>query len=190
MLMSPGPRRTTLVRMTHRGTLLAATGALVAAVPVAAWGLMGQQNAAGLPASQLDHAFQPLGVPDGLATVLGVIALLLAGVGGALLARASWQGGLDVRWWGVLAPLVMAGLLVGVGWRVITAGVIGANIGAGFVTLVGGPLVAGMLVWALGCGVWLAIPVPGGDGSSSDGPGDDGPGNKGGQWSGFAPRGV
>ena len=186
--MSPGPRQGTLVHMTHRGTLLAAAGALVAAVPVAAWGLMGQQNAAGLPASQLDYAFKPLAVADGLDTVLGVIALLLAGIGGALLVRASWRGGLDVRWWGVLAPLVMAGLLVGVGWRVITAGVIGANIGAGFVILIGGPLVAGLLAWALGCGVWLAIPGPGGDGPSSDG--GDGPGNKGGQWSGFAPRGV
>lgn len=163
--------------MTNRGTLLTAAAVLVAAVPVAAWGLMGRQNATELPASQLDYAYQPLGIPDGLDTVLGASALLMAGVGTALLVRASRSGALDKRWWGVLAPLIMAGLLVGTGWRVMTAGVIGANIGAGFVVFFGGPVVAGLLLWALGRGVWLATHRPGGD-------------NRGGQWSGFAPRGA
>ncbi|MCX5558710.1 hypothetical protein [Streptomyces sp. NBC_00038] len=181
--------------MTNRGTLLSAATALVAAVPVAAWGLLGQQNAAELPASQLDYAFQPLGLPDGLDTVLGAVALVLAGVGATLLVRASRSGGMDKRWWGVLAPLVMAGLLVGMGWRVLTAGVIGANIGAGLVIFFGGPVVAGLLLWALGRGVWLANHRPGGD----NGPdGDTGPGGgnrpdgdtRGGHWTGFAPRGA
>ncbi|MEV7346108.1 hypothetical protein [Streptomyces sp. NPDC093544] len=163
--------------MMNRGTLLTAAAVLVAGVPVAAWGLMGQQNSAELPASQLDYAFQPLGIPEGLDTVLGVTALLVAGVGATLLVRASRSGGLDKHWWGVLAPLIMAGLLVGMGWRVMTAGVIGANIGAGLVVFFGGPVVAGLLLWALGRGVWLATHRPGGE-------------NRGGQWSGFAPRGA
>ncbi|MFJ2832878.1 hypothetical protein ACIPC1_35910 [Streptomyces sp. NPDC087263] len=159
--------------MTNRGTLLTAATVLVAAVPVAAWGLMGQQNSTELPASQLDYAFEPLGISDGPAGVLGATALLLAGVGAALLVRASRSGGLDKRWWGVLAPLVMAGLLVGTGWRILTAGVIGANIGAGLVVFFMVPAVAGLLLWALGRGVWLATRRP-----------------TGGQWSGFAPRGA
>ncbi|MFD9330760.1 hypothetical protein [Streptomyces sp. NPDC060065] len=167
--------------MTNRGTLLSAAAVLVAAVPVAAWGLLGQQNSGELPASQLDYAFQPLGVPDGLDTVLGVVALVLAGAGATLLVRASRSGRMDKRWWGVLVPLVMAGLLVGVGWRVLTAGVIGANIGAGLVIIFGGPVVTGLLLWALGRGVWLANHRPG------HRPGGD---NGGGQWTGFAPRGA
>lgn len=75
----------------------------------------------------------------------------------------------------------MAGLLVGVGWRVLTAGVIGANIGAGLVIVFGGPVVAGLLLWALGRGVWLANHRPGHRPSGD---------NRGGQWTGFAPRGA
>lgn len=175
--------------MTNRGTLLSAATVLVAAVPVAAWGLLGQQNSGELPASQLDYAFQPFGIPDGLDTVLGAIALVLAGVGATLLVRASRSGGMDKRWWGVLAPLVMAGVLVGVGWRVLTAGVIGANIGAGLVIFFGGPVVAGLLLWALGRGVWLANHRPGGDSSPGGGNSPDGD-TRGGQWNGFAPRGA
>ncbi|MFE9768870.1 hypothetical protein ACFYPC_30875 [Streptomyces sp. NPDC005808] len=160
--------------MMNRGTLLTAAGVLIAAVPVAAWGLMGQQNSTELPTSQLDYAFEPLGIPDGTATVLGATALVLAGACAALLVRASRSGGgLDKRWWGVLAPLVMAGLLAGTGWRILTAGVIGANIGAGLVVFFMVPAVAGLVMWALGRGVWLATRRP-----------------TGGQWSGFAPRGA
>jgi hypothetical protein len=163
--------------MRNRGTQLSAAAVLVAAAPVAAWGLMGQQNAAQLPPSQLDYAFRPWDLPNGLDTALGAVALLLAGVGAALLVRDTRRGSLDRRWWGVLAPLIVAGLLVGVGWRVLTAGVIGANIGAGLAIFFGGPVVAGLLLWALVRGVQLTVRPRDGDG-------------RGGHWTGFAPRGV
>ncbi|MFD5629630.1 hypothetical protein [Streptomyces sp. NPDC127072] len=160
--------------MTNRGTLLTAATALVAAVPVATWGLLGRQDATEVPASQLDYAYRPLDISSGVETALGAGALLLAGVCAALLIRASRNGGgLDKRWWGVLTPLVMAGLLVGAGWRVLTAGVVGANIGAGLVVLVMAPAVAGLVLWAVGRGVWLATHHP-----------------TEGQWAGFAPRGA
>ncbi len=38
----------------------------------------------------------------------------------------------------------------------MTAGVIGSNIGAGFVIILGGPLVLALLAWALGYSVHLA----------------------------------
>jgi len=163
--------------MTNRGMQLSAAAALVAAVPVAAWGLMGQQNATEVPDGQLDYAFRPFDVPDGLDTVLGVIALLLGGVGAALLVRASRRGELDRRWWEVIAPLVVAGVIVGAGWRVLTAGVVGANIGAGLVVIVGGPVVAGLVLWALVRGLLLANRRRGGDDPR-------------GQRFGFAPRGA
>jgi hypothetical protein len=134
----------------------AAAAVLAAAVPVAAWGLLGQHDYQGLPPSQLDHTVEPLDVPAGLDTAIGVVALLLVGGCAALLARASRRGTFEGRRWQVLAPLIIAGLLIGCGWRVLTAGVVGANIGAGLVIMVGGPVVAGLLLWAVGRGFWLA----------------------------------
>lgn len=94
--------------------------------------------------------------------MIGVIALLLAGVGAELLVRASWSGELDRRWWEVLVPLVVAGVIVGVGWRVLAAGVLGVNIGAGLMVMCGGPVVVGLLLWALVGGVWAANRRPAG----------------------------
>jgi len=48
-----------------------------------------------------------------------------------------------------------AGFITGAGWRVMTAGVIGANIGAGFVIMVGSPLVTALLVWAVARSIYL-----------------------------------
>jgi hypothetical protein len=129
---------------------------LVTAVPVATWGLVGQQDASGVPRAELDHAFQPLAVPAGLDTVLGVIALSLTAAAAAVLARAHRQRRLDRRWWEVLVPLVVAGLLAGAGWRVMTAGVVGGNIGAGIVFVLGGPLLIALLLWSLVRALWLA----------------------------------
>lgn len=142
----------------HGGTFFAlAAAAMVAAVPVAAWGLVGQQDAEGLPASELDHAFQPWDIADGTARAIGATALLVTAVAAALLVRATRRGALDRRWWMVLGPLTTAGLMAGVGWRVLTAGVIGANIGAGLTIMLGGPVVAGLVLWSLAGGVWLAV---------------------------------
>jgi hypothetical protein len=143
--------------MRNRGTHLLAGVGLVAGVPVAAWGLMGQQNVEGFLASELDYAFQPWAISDGVAALIGVAGLLVAGAGAALLVRGSRRGTLDRRWWGVLGPLVVAGVIAGVGWRILTAGVIGANIGAGLMIMFGVPLLGGLLLWALGRAVWLAF---------------------------------
>ncbi|MFE6285811.1 hypothetical protein [Streptomyces sp. NPDC057877] len=142
--------------MTTRGTLLTAATALVTAVPVAAWGLMGRQDAEGVAPAELDYAYRPLDIADGPAALVGAAALLLGGLAAALLVRASRAGRLDARWWQVLAPLMVAGLVIGVGYRVLTAGVIGANIGAGLTMLFGVPVVAALVAWALVRGVWLA----------------------------------
>ncbi|MGI5426534.1 hypothetical protein [Streptomyces sp. CA-179760] len=163
--------------MKNRGMLTAGT-ALVLGVPVAAWGLMGQQDHDGLPASELDYAYQPWGIGDGVAAVVGGLALVLAGAGAAVLVRAARGGALDRRWWGVLGPLVVVGLMAGLGWRVLTAGVVGANIGAGMLIIFGTPVAAGLLLWAVGRGVWLATRGHGG--------GEGGAGRLG----GVSPRGV
>ncbi len=126
---------------------------LVAAVPVATWGLIGRQDAPGYSPSELDHAVQPLPLAESLETSLGVVSLVLAVVSGALLAYASRSETFDRGRWMVLLPLLVAGLIVGAGWRVLTAGVIGANIGAGLVIWAGAPVTAALLFWALFVGL-------------------------------------
>jgi hypothetical protein len=139
--------------MAHVGTSSAAT-ALVIATPVASWGLVGRQDAAGYPRSELDYLVPPLDLAPSLETALGVVALLLAVAAGVALWWASRRGRFDRRWWHVVLPLLIAGLVVGTGSRVVTAGVIGANIGAGFVIVLGTPLVALLLAYA-GIRGWL-----------------------------------
>ena len=148
-------RRAQHGRMTQRGMQLSAATVLVAAVPAAVWGLMGQQNTEGFAESELEYAVRPWNISDGVAAGIGVVGLLLAAVATAALVRASRRGLLDRRWWSVLGPLTVAGVIVGAGWRVMTAGVLGANIGAGLVVLLGGPVVAGLVLWALIRTVWL-----------------------------------
>ncbi|WP_407289118.1 hypothetical protein [Streptomyces sp. BP-8] len=131
----------------------AASAVLVAAVPVATWGLIGRQDAAGYSPSELDYAVQPLPLAASLETSLGVISLVLTVVTAALLAYASRSDTFDRGRWMVILPLIVAGLIVGAGWRVLTAGVIGANIGAGLVIWVGGPVTAALLFWALFVGL-------------------------------------
>jgi hypothetical protein len=164
--------------MKKRG-MLSAGAALVLGVPVAAWGLMGQQNYDGLPASELDYAYQPWDIGDGVAAGVGGLALVLAGIGAAVLVRGARRGAVDRRWWGVLGPLVVVGLMAGVGWRILTAGVVGANIGAGLLLIFGTPVAAGLVLWALGRGVWLATRRHG-----------DGGGAGGRRLGGFASGGV
>jgi hypothetical protein len=50
----------------------------------------------------------------------------------------------------VLIPLVAAGVIAGAGWRVLTEGVHGTSVGAGFVAVIGLPLVLVFVPWALG----------------------------------------
>lgn len=151
--------------MTNRG-IVAAGAALVGGVPVAAWGLMGQQNFAGLPASELDYAFQPWDIGDGVAAVAGGLALVLAVTGAVVLVRRSLRGAMDRRWWGVLGPLVALGLMAGVGWRILTAGGIGANIGAGLLIVFGTPIAAGLLLWSLAWAFWLVTQGRGREGGA------------------------
>jgi hypothetical protein len=136
----------------------AAAVTLIVTTPVATWGLMGRQDAAGFAPSELDYMVRPFAIPAGLETALGVAAAVLATGAAVVLGRASRPGPdrLDGRWWEVIGPLVAAGVLAAAVWRTVTAGVIGANIGAGLAILLGGPVIAGLVLWSLGRGLWLA----------------------------------
>jgi hypothetical protein len=124
-----------------------ALGALtVFATPVVVYWWVGDLSSA--PPSNADYVVRP---PDwSAATVkaaaLGSLSLILLPTG--LLMCAVWLRLLRVEWLGVLARLVAAAATVAVGYRVATAGEIGANIGFGFFVMLGVPLCLGLVVWA------------------------------------------
>ncbi|WP_018504481.1 hypothetical protein [Parafrankia discariae] len=147
MPTSPATRTptSTLTRALHGGTAVL----LIAAVPVAVIGLLGQDDYQGVPRSELDYAVRPPDIPAGRMTAIGVVALLLAAVATAFLLREGRRGAVDRRRWQVVCPLVGVGVILGFGYHVATAGAIGANIGFGLVILFGGPLVVALLVVAV-----------------------------------------
>jgi hypothetical protein len=132
--------------------VVVAAAALVIAVPVAIWWVAGDQSTVQVSA---DYAFRPFDVSVGAERIAGIGSTVLAVVALLTLAWATRRHLLDARWWMVLIPLLTAGLIVGFGWRVMTAGVIGANIGAGLVVLLGGPAVATLLIWATAYSIHL-----------------------------------
>jgi len=126
---------------------------LVLATPVAAWWLIGDltnDEARHLAAEgvELDYAFRPVSLGPMGDRIVGVLACICVIVAFSWLVRATSSHHLNSRWWRVLVPLVGAGVLVGFAWRVLTAGGIGANIGAGLTVIFGSPLLAILLAAA------------------------------------------
>jgi hypothetical protein len=130
------------------GLVLAAAIAYSLAVPVVTWWLVGDQSTVPLSARP-DYVIRPFRISPALERALGLMSVLVFSAAVAVLTRASLRHGLDLRWWSVLGPLLPAGVLLGFGWRVLTAGVIGANIGAGLFIFVAGPVIVALLGWAV-----------------------------------------
>jgi hypothetical protein len=126
--------------------------ALIVAVPVATWWAVGDLST-DLP--DPDYQIRPVAIGDTTEQVAGVSAAVLAVAAVVALIHAGRAGRFDRRWWPVLVELTVAGTLCGAGWRVLTAGVIGANIGAGLVLWVGAPIVAALV--GLAVFDWLSV---------------------------------
>lgn len=141
-------------RVLARWVVVAAALGLVLTVPVATWWLAGDLSTVPVSAGR-DYAFRPWPIGPAVARAAGAGSLAAGIVTVAVLAWATARRVLDIRWWAVLLPLAAAGFIAGAGWRVMTAGVIGTNIGAGFVVFFGGPVVLVLLVWALAFAAYL-----------------------------------
>jgi hypothetical protein len=126
--------------------------ALMVAVPVATWWAVGDLST-DLP--DPDYRIRPFAIGHRTEQVAGVSAAVLAVAAVVALIHAGRAGRFDRRWWPVLVELMLAGTLCGAGWRVLTAGVIGANIGAGLVLWVGAPIVAALV--GLAVFDWLSV---------------------------------
>lgn len=121
----------------------------VAATPVAAWWLIGDQSEHVRGPESLDYVMRAPDVPDRLVTAAGSLALVTAAVCVVVLRRGARHERLDSRWVGVVGLLMVAGFCVAAIGRTVTAGVVGANIGAGLAVLVVGPVVVGLIAIAV-----------------------------------------
>ena len=141
-------------REVARWAALPPAAGLVLTFPVATWWLVGDQSTVSASAHP-DFAFRPFDVSRGVEHAAGRASVLLAAAMLLLLVWFTVRHLFDARWWSVLVPLMAAGFITGAGWRVMSAGVIGANIGAGIVVLFGVPLVAALLVWAVARSIYI-----------------------------------
>lgn len=95
---------------------------------------------------QLDYGIEPVSFGPAGDRIVGVLAFVAVVAAFGLFLWATVTSRLYPGWWLVLLPLVLAGVIIGYAWRVLTAGGIGANIGAGIVITFGGPFVIGLLI--------------------------------------------
>ena len=113
--------------------ILAVSTALVVALPVATWWAVGDLSEKGY--DHLDYMVRPVPVPPVLEGVLGGFAAVVVAASLVVLGVGRVRGSVPRSIDATVAPLCVAGVIVGWGWRVVTAGVIGANIGGGMVML-------------------------------------------------------
>ena len=103
----------------------------------------------------LNRNVQPLDLPDPVHLAICVLAASALAVSLVVLLSPSGRQAQDRAEVKVAALVLVAGLNVAFTYRVLTAGVTGANIGGGLLFLLGVPLVPGLLVLA-GVNAWRA----------------------------------
>lgn len=109
--------------------------AVVASTPVVAWALVGDLRTAAAREPDPDYFVRPLDLPTPVpALVVGAATLVLV-IGTSALAWMTPRGAVRSRTWVALGLAVIAGALLGLFARVMTAAVLGANIGAGLAVL-------------------------------------------------------
>ena len=132
---------------------------LVLAAPVATWWLVGPNPGDGLGSDPMlrpddyDYLFHPPAIDATMERVGGWAAVAIAALGVALLVAEARHGRIDRRWWPPIVAMTLVGAIIGLAGRVMTAAVVGANIGGGFMLLFGTPvvlaLVIGSTVWSI-----------------------------------------
>jgi hypothetical protein len=116
----------------------AAVVAGLVALPLATAWVVGDQSSPGFAEYELDYIYRPFEFSPALGWAS--VAIVLAS--GILSALAFRQGVLRRAWLPVVLMLAGLGVVLGYGFRVVTAGVIGANIGGAMLLLFGLPVLA------------------------------------------------
>jgi hypothetical protein len=118
----------------------------VVATPIFVYWWIGDLSSA--PSSNADYVVSPPGWSLATVKAAGVGSLSVFVLSTGLLMFAVRHRLLRWEWLGVVARLVVAGATVALGYRMATAGVIGANIGSGIFLMLGVPFILGLVVWA------------------------------------------
>lgn len=120
---------------------------LIVAVPMATWWLVGPNpgNEIGsdptLRPDDYDYLFHPPTIDAGVERFGGIAAVVAVVVSVGALVLAARRRRIDRRWWAPIVAASIVGVIVGLAERVMTAAVVGANIGGGFFLLFGTPTV-------------------------------------------------
>ncbi len=128
---------------------MAAGAALVLACPFVTWWLIGDltfQKGTAYPGDFFLYRPPPISPAAELA--IGIASSSVALLALAVLIYATIKARFDSQWWLVLSLLIAAGMVVGAAERVMTAGVVGANIGGGLAAILGPPIVAVLVIVA------------------------------------------
>lgn len=114
----------------------AASTASVVAMPFVAWWLIGDLSEPG----GTDYLFKPPHLSTASETAVGggLMVLLLISTWMLWTRHKAWL--VEDGWWKVLIRLMLAGTLVGGGFRLLTLAGGGANIGGGMVIMIGPPV--------------------------------------------------
>ena len=139
--------------MDERARYVVASVALVTATPVATWWVVGDLSSKGF--DDLDYMVRPPDIPPLVATLAGVVALAVVLASATILGVALHRHRIRRVWSATVVPLCVAGVILGAGGRILTAGGIGANIGGGLFMFLGLPL-AGLLMLAAALNTWDA----------------------------------
>lgn len=113
--------------------------------PITTWWMVGDMSYKGDP--DLDYMFEPLPLTSGQQVAIGATATILSVAALTAFATGYRQGLVrraDVR---VALPALLVGAYCGVGWRMTTAGGIGANIGGALVVMFAPFFLLGIVVW-------------------------------------------
>ena len=145
--------------MEERTRHVAAAAALVAAIPVATWTLVGDLSSGGFDEAELDYVVRAPDIPSPVELVAGAVAVTVVLASAWILALAVYRGHLRRPWLATVVPLCVAGVVLGFVGRAVTAGGIGANIGGGLAILFGVPFVA-VLVIAAAVNAWVELRRP------------------------------
>ena len=129
-----------------RWLVLAGAVALVLAVMVAAWWRVGDRYSSLSPSAE--YLIRPFPVSPAAERAAGRGSVLAAIVAATWLTWASLRHDFDLRWWSVLGPLLLAGILAGFIWRVFTTRV-GDPVGTGCVIMSACPVLAALLGWSV-----------------------------------------
>jgi hypothetical protein len=126
--------------------------ALVLAVPVISWWLVGD-----LSDEQAAHPSHVLPAVELSATAernVGTAAAAVALVCAVVVVRAWWKRRLGKRWRPTVVMLVLAGAALGFGYRVLSADAGGADERAGKVLIIGLPAFVAFVGAAVVIGLW------------------------------------